>query len=233
MWPQVLQKCSQNKINTFNWKGKTSWFPLSTLGSEWLKDGKLLGRDKMSKEFCTNYDSSSANNNAHPAMPLHSVYKQSCLTAFSATSHLRSACFIVVPWVPASCAWRPTPQLFPGCRAQSQEAEEAGTCSPRWLPHASRPTESGPGSRSHWHLLETPQNAVTPLLCKSPCENASLQIMWPCWCSLKQVCNEIKCRERENGGCSQEAKCTAFWQQYSCIYLLAHVLKDLLLASES
>lgn len=33
MWPQVLQKCSQNKINTFNWKGKTSWFPL-TLGSE-------------------------------------------------------------------------------------------------------------------------------------------------------------------------------------------------------
>lgn len=128
MWPQVLQKCSQNKMNTFNWKGKTSCFPLSMLGSERLKDGELLGRDKMSKDFGTGYDSSSANNNAHPAKPLHSVYKQSCLTAFSATSHLRSACFIVDSLGPSQLCLEAHPSAL--LRLQSSE----------------------PGSRGGWNL---------------------------------------------------------------------------------
>lgn len=98
------------------------------LGSEWLKDGNLLGRDKTS-EVCTGCGSSSANN-AHPAMPLQSVcVKQTCLTAFSATSHLRPACSMCFPWVLDSCAWSADPQPLPGCKAQSQGAGEAG-CEP-------------------------------------------------------------------------------------------------------
>lgn len=135
---------------------------LSMLGSEWLKDGKLLGRDKIS-EFCTGYGSSSANNNAHPAMPLHNV---------SASRHAWQP-FQLHPTsgLPAPLLLPRSQQCLEPCPSSLPRLQSSGpgsrggrvwTCCPRWLPCASRPTGSGPGSRSHQHLPEPSQNAVTP-----------------------------------------------------------------------
>lgn len=149
------------------------------LGSEWLKDGKFLGRDKLSK-FCTGYDSSSANNNAHPSMPLHSVCKQTCQAAFSARAHLRSAWSTVVP---GALPLRPS-------QAAKLTATEQGRLGMHLLSQTAAPCQHTyrvcSWQQEPQHLSEPLHNAVTPCFPRGiPCKNSIfifmclLQIMWP------------------------------------------------------
>jgi len=134
-----------------------------------LKDGKLLGREKVS-QFCTRHKGC-ASSKAHPVMPSDIVFAS------------RSAWWPFQPRLTSVRGALPTPLQSPQFPALFLSTSQAAELRPeeqqrqgvdllsQWPPLASRPPRSGPGRRSH--LPAKQPECSQPLFSRDPLNNTT------------------------------------------------------------